>query len=271
MIDWTGPRRQECPQCGRGPKDRACGVTIDDRGGVAHCHRCGYVEMRRGESIAHRPGGPVAPRSEPVRHQVLSEFGRMLWSACQKIAGEALAYLEARCCVTPPADGDLRWHPALHHPPSGLVGPALVALGTDAVTGRSLTLHRTWIRADGRKAPVTPARMLLAGHRKQGAVCRLWPDEAVTTGLAVAEGLESALSIAHAFQPAWCCFDASNLAALPVLDGVDALTVAADNDTAGIAAAETCAQRWADSGRQARIVMTPTPGTDINDVAMEAG
>ena len=59
----------------------------------------------------------------------------------------------------------------------------------------------------------------------------------------VAEGIESALSLAWAFVPVWACIDAGNLAALPVLDGIEALTIAADNDPAGQAAAQTCATR----------------------------
>ena len=271
MIDWDGPNRQPCPDCSRGPRDRTCGVTINSDGsGVAHCFRCGYKEWHRGERAAHRHGGPVAPRSTSIRYEALSEFGRDLWLACRPLAGEALAYLEARCCATPPADGDLRWHPALKHPPSGLAGPALIALVTDAATGKPLTLHRTWIRADGNKAPVDPPRMLLGGHRKAGGVVRLWPDEAVTMGLGVAEGIETALSLAHAFTPVWACIDASNLAAFPVLEGVESLAIAVDHDFAGIAAANTCAERWTAAGREVRVVMAATPKADLNDLARAA-
>jgi putative DNA primase/helicase len=267
VIDWDGPSRQPCPDCGRGPKDRTCGVTLDDRGGVAHCFRCGYRETTRGE---RRAGRPIAPRSAPQRHETLSDFGRELWRACRPLGGDALAYLEARCCAIPPADADLRWHPALKHPPSGLVGPALVGLVTDALTGAPLTLHRTWVRADGCKAPMDPPRMLLGGHRKQGGVIRLWPDEGMTTGLGIAEGIETALSLAHAMAPVWACIDAGNLAAFPVLDGIEALTIAADNDEAGIAAARACARRWAHAGREVRIVIPNANKSDLNDMARAA-
>lgn len=267
-IDWHGPSRQECPDCGRGPKDRTCGVTIDERGGVAHCHRCGYVETERGAEVRHGTQQQAAARS---RHEVLSDFGRELWASCRAIDGEARSYLAARNCVVPAADGDLRWHPALPHPPSGLSGPALVALVTDAVTGAPLTLHRTWIRADGTKAPFDPPRMLLGQHRKQGGVVRLWPDEAVTEGLGIAEGIETALSLAHAFTPVWALIDAGNMAALPVLEGVEALTIAADHDEAGISAAWACGSRWAAAGAEVRIVMPTKARADLNNMAQEAG
>lgn len=265
-IDWGGPARQTCPDCGRGPKDRTCGVTVDDRGGVAHCFRCGYRETTQGEAIR----GTVQPRQVQPKHETLSEHGLELWNACSRIAGEARAYLEARSCVVPPADGDLRWHPSLKHPPSGMVGPALVARVTDAVDRRPLTLHRTWICADGNKAPVEPARMLLGGHRKSGGVVRLWPDEDVTTGLGFAEGIETALSLAHAVWPVWACIDAGNLAAMPVLAGIEVLTIAADHDDAGLAAAEACGQRWAAGGCDVRLVVPDERKTDLNDVARAA-
>lgn len=265
MIEWTGPKRQPCPQCGRGPKDRTLGVTVDDDGsGVSHCFRCGYVETDR--AVRHQGNAPAKPQGQR-QHETLSPLGRALWDSCRSLGGEGQAYLRARCCVIPPADGDLRWHPALKHPLSGVVGPALVALVTDALTGKPLTLHRTWIQANGEKAPVDPPRMLLGGHRKAGGVVRLWSDDAVTGALGVAEGIETALSVAHAYRPVWATVDAGNLAALPVLTGVEALVIGADHDEAGIAAAAACARRWRAAHVDVRTVLPPVPGWDFNDQA----
>lgn len=266
-IDWAGPKRQPCSVCGRGPKDRTCGVTLDERGGVAHCHRCGYVETHYTDRPMQRPGGPVARTTAPTRHDTLSDFGLALWATCQPLGGEALAYLRARACMIPPTDGHLRWHPALKHPPSGMKGPALVALITSALTRQPLTLHRTWISADGSKAPVDPPRMLLGGHRKAGGVVRLWPDEMVSTGLGVAEGVETALALAHAITPVWACIDSGNLGKLPALRGIEALTIAVDNDAAGIKAARACADRWSLAGAEVRVVMPAGTGSDMNDVS----
>jgi hypothetical protein len=65
----------------------------------------------------------------------------------------------------------------------------------------------------------------------------------------------------------WACIDAGNLAALPVLDGVEHLTIAADNDAAGQAAAQTCATRWAAAGRT--VTVTVQRQNDLNDLCME--
>jgi hypothetical protein len=65
----------------------------------------------------------------------------------------------------------------------------------------------------------------------------------------------------------WACIDAGNLAALPVLNGIEALTIAADNDPAGQAAAQTCATRWAAAGRT--VSVTQQRQNDINDLVQE--
>jgi hypothetical protein len=74
------------------------------------------------------------------------------------------------------------------------------------------------------------------------------------------------LSLAHGFTPVWACIDAGNLAELPLLGGIEALIIAADHDASGIKASRLCAQRWADAGREVRIVMPPAAGQDLNDV-----
>ncbi len=269
-IDWNGPRRQTCPGCGRGPKDRTCGVTLDERGGVAHCHRCKYVENRFDDEVRLRPGRQIARPPRIEKHEVLSDYWQRVWNDCRPLSGDGRAYLEARCCVIPPADGDLRYHPSLKHTPSGTAGPALVALVTDFVTGQPISMHRTWIRADGSKADLDPPRMLIPDHRKAGGVVRLWPDEAVTRGLGIAEGIESALSLAHAFSPVWACIDAGNMAALPVVAGIDSLLIGADNDTAGIAAARSCSANWMAQGREVSVVLPDRHKTDLNDLARAA-
>lgn len=271
MIPWTsldlGTHRLACPACNKSKRDTALAVTIEAIGrGVAYCHRCQLTETWRDERTTTRVGAPQKAATARQQHEVLSDYGRALWDACRPVSGAARAYLEARSCVVPPSDGDLRWHPDLRHP-SGYSGPALVALLTDVHDCTPRSLHRTWIKPNGEKANVEPARLLLAGHRKAGAVVRLWPDEALTTGIGVAEGVETALSLAHGFTPVWSAIDAGNLGALPVLEGVEAITIAADHDAAGLKAARECARRWHDAGRRARVVLPDQFGADLNDIA----
>jgi putative DNA primase/helicase len=268
MIDLaqfeTGGHRVECPACGRGPRDRTLGVTVGrDGNAVAHCFRCSLVQSRAGG--ARSAPSLRAARNDPHRkHQVLSEYGRAMWQQCvSSHAPLSRSYLEARGCVLPPEDGDLRFYPALRHP-SGYAGPALVALVTDAATGEPLTLHRTWVRADGSKAPVNAPRMLLGGHRKKGGVIRLFPG-APHSALGIAEGVETALTLAHAVRPVWATVDAGNMGTLPVIPCVGALVIGVDHDPAGMKAARMCAARWSAGGREVRLVVPPAPGSDLND------
>lgn len=201
------------------------------------------------------------------QHLRLSGWGCDLWKATVGLAGTiGDQYLLARCCALPPPDGHLRFHSELEHP-SGHTGPALVGLITDAVSGEPISLHRTWINADGSKADVDPPRLLLAGHRKQGGVIRLWPDEAVGYGLGIAEGIETALTLATVVKPVWSMIDAGNLGALPALPGIEVLTISADNDAAGLKGANACAERWTEAGCDVRLVVPPTQGQDLNDLA----
>lgn len=175
----------------------------------------------------------------------------------------AVAYLEHRCCVIPPAYGDLRWHPALKHP-SGHVGPALVALISDTHTCEPLSLHRTWITASG-KADVSPARLLLGNHGIDNGVIRLWSDDDVGHTLGIAEGIETALSLAHAVQPVWAMIDAGHLSKFPALPGITQIYIAQDNDTAGIKAATASARRWTAAGKF--VSVSQQKQNDINDLA----
>lgn len=207
--------------------------------------------------------------SDETQRTTLSGEWLTFWRTCRPIRGTAAEeYLRRRCCVLPPTDGDLRFHPQARHFVERKTGPAMVALLTDAITGEARTLHLTFISADGSgKAAVDPVRLLLPKHRKAGAVCRLWPDESVTTGLCLAEGIETALSAAHAFTPVWAAIDAGNLGTFPVLGGIEALTIAADNDDVGLTAADTCAERWEDAGIEAWIVAPDQARADMNDLA----
>ena len=253
--------RAPCPVCAKGPKDRALSTTTDERGTVSHCFRCGYVKA---DNIERRPLEPIrtAPKStEPLEW---SDRAESIWRRTQPLRGSlGEVYLRHRGCMLPPGDSDLR-----HLDPTDRHPPTLCAKITDAVTNAPLSLHFTRLASDGRgKAGGDCDKLLLSGHRKRGGVVRLWPNEAVTCGLAIAEGLESALAAAHLFQPVWACVDAGNLAALPVLAGLESLTIYADHDEAGLKAARECARRWTAAGREARIRAPRAPGADAADVA----
>ena len=261
----TKTKRAPCPVCDRGSRDRALAVTTDERGTVEFCHRCGFTraanfDRRPLESIRSTP-----PKSaEPLEW---SDRAEAIWRRTKPLRGTVgQTYLEYRGCLLPPPDSDLRFLEQADRRP-----PSLCARVTNAQTNRPLTLHFTRLATDGRgKAGTEQDKLLLGGHRKRGGVVRLWPDECVTYGLGIAEGIESALGAAHLFTPVWAAIDASNLAAFPIVSGIDALTIFADHDDVGIGAAKLCARRWRDMGREVRIRMPRAKGADAADVAKGA-
>lgn len=210
-----------------------------------------------------RPGkAPMQPVEAP-QPQRWPDHARRLWEASEPLRGTVgEQYLLARGCLLPPEDGDLRFHPSVRHE-SSHVGPALLGLITDAVTRERMGLHRTWVTPAG-KADLQKAKMALGP--KKGGVIRLWPDECVTYGLAIAEGIETALSMAHDYKPLWSVIDAGNMAAFPCLGGIETLVIGADNDPAGLRAAQQCADRWAAAGVDVRVIVPDVPGADWNDV-----
>jgi len=261
-----GAHRLPCPICDKGTHDKAMKVTVEPDGFVWYCHRCQSTGASR--TRQDRIRAAIAPKPAPGQHLTLAHHWRSVWLDLKPIRGTlAEEYLRSRGCAIPPSDGDLRYGELRH--PSGYLGPAMIALVSDALTGEPLTLHRTWIRADGHKASVEPPRLLVGKHRKRNGVIRLWPDDAVTTGLAIAEGIETALAVATAFTPVWSCIDAGNLAAFPVLTGIESMLIVADNDAVGMRAAHKCAQRWACAGREVRLAVPPR-GMDAADLARGA-
>lgn len=222
---------------------------------IAEARRWLGDDRERPRSAPSRPAVPP-PTDAPPIHETLADPWRRFWASCEPITPECVAgqYLATRGCVLPPDGSDLKWHPNAAHP-SGYRGPALVALVTDVRDpGRWLSLHRTWILPCGEKASVSPTRLLLKGHAKAGGCIRLWPDDAVSVGLGLAEGIETALSLARVYTPVWAALDAGNLRDFPTLPGIEALTLAEDADPAGRGACATLAKRYRDAGRDAIIV-----------------
>ena len=283
-----GEHRTACPECAGAkirPGDDALAVKIDPDGSSTWvCHRCGWTGGLPAPGRERRQ--PVTdPRRASIRLSAakadtagrsasgVPEVAARLWASRRPITPDIPAgrYLTIRGCAMPPPDGHLAWHPEVYHPAEERPFPALLALVTHTVTGAPMTVHRTFLAPDGGgKARVAKPRLLVKGGDKAGGVVRLWPDEAVTTGLCVAEGLETALTAARGFGLAWACLDAGNLAILPVLPGVEALTIVADHDEAGTRAAEACGRRWVQAGCEVRMWKAAARDADLNDYAREA-
>jgi hypothetical protein len=121
----------------------------------------------------------------------------------------------------------------------------VVALMTDPITNDPVGIHRTFLNPDGKKIE----RKMLG---RQGVV-RITPDEDVTYGLGIAEGVEDALAVALNWGPAWAATSSGAIERFPVLSGIDCINIFADADAAGQKAARACADRWIAAGREAQI------------------
>jgi hypothetical protein len=190
-----------------------------------------------------------------------------LWHESVRLPPDAIAYFERRGIALDdvPDQGGLRFHAAC--PFDGAILPCVVARFTDAATGAPGGIWRR---------PITGAKPKVVGPMR-GHVIRLWPDDAVTDGLCIGEGVESALAaatkVAHhgtLLQPMWACACANNIRTFPVLPGVEHLTITVDNDAkrAGQDAARACATRWADEGREVELLIPDTVGADFNDLVL---
>jgi putative DNA primase/helicase len=200
-------------------------------------------------------------------NQMRTRAALRIWRSAQP-AGEALVevYLRSRGlrgCVPP----TLRFHPALRHG-SGQTAPAMVGLVTLGADNTPVAVHRTYLRPDGTaKAELNPNKMSFGPVR--GAAVRL---DTCGKRLAVAEGIETGLSVQQASgAPSWAALSAGGIKSLvlPPLPTAAAVTIAADPDPVGLAAAYAAAERWHAEGRQVRIA-TPPVGLDFNDLLRTA-
>ncbi|TGQ51622.1 virulence-associated protein E [Mesorhizobium sp. M1C.F.Ca.ET.193.01.1.1] len=124
-------------------------------------------------------------------------------------------------------------------------------------------IHRTRLKPDG------------SGHlgkKMLGAVAgqamKLSPNDEVTPGLGICEGIETGLAIlAAGLGPVWSLGSAGAVASFPVLAGIETLTVFADHDGPGLAAAQQCAERWVTAGKEVFIRWPRELGHDYADEA----
>jgi len=190
-----------------------------------------------------------------------SEFALRIWSASKPAAGTLVeAYLRARGLrLSVPLS--IRFHPALKHP-SGAKWPAMIAPVTRGLDRVVVAIHRTFLARDGSgKAPVNPAKMML-GPCASGAV-HLAP---LCQPLLIGEGIETCLAAMQATgHCAWAALSTVGLRALDLPRGVDEITILADGDDPGEAAARESALRWKREGRRVRIARAPR-GMDFNDM-----
>jgi putative DNA primase/helicase len=156
----------------------------------------------------------------------------------------------------------LRFHPNMTSLDDRVMRPALVAAITDAegaLQGVQVTLLSAYGAA---KAPVATPRRVIG--RLMGGMVRL--SEA-RSELAIGEGVETMLSASTLLGvPSWAALTADNLGRFAIPGFIDRLIIVADNDFAGVRAAEALRMR---SPAHVRVETASAPEgfNDLNDWA----
>jgi putative DNA primase/helicase len=231
-----------------------------------------YVRRRLGvarpeEERRSAPKPPLRP---------LSDAWRGIWAEAHDPRRTLVErYLASRGLPLPDeAAGEaLRFHPRCPFGP-GTTTPAMVELVRDIRSNDPIGIHRTALDSHGCKREIDGKDRMALGAIK-GGVVKLTSDEKVTYGLAIAEGIETTLSLRlmpdWSASPVWACLSAGNLADFPLLSGIETLVVGVDHDEAGQKAAAQAIMRWHDAGRETFILKAKRRGDDLNDLVYPKG
>jgi putative DNA primase/helicase len=288
------------PGPGHSTKDRSLSVKLSSDspdGFIVHSHAgddpiaCkDYVRGRLGLP-AFRPG-LKSPQAKPTRQskqpvddeadrQRKINAARGIWQRCRPIPGTlAEHYLRLRGLDIDEDhlrymgfDPEAFWREVPNDPASPLLRvPCLLAAFRDIQSDEIVAVQKTRLAADSSKL----------GRRFNGSpknsVIKIDPDENVTMGLVIGEGLETCLSArALGFRPVWATGTAGSvgadgvgkggIAGFPVLDGVECLSLLLERDDNGAnaKAIEACTRQWLAAGKQVFYAEPPEDCGDVND------
>lgn len=194
--------------------------------------------------VGSRNAMPVRQVAKPLPHtgdddERLRQSLNRVWNESIPIADRdaepARLYLARRgISIAPPET--LRFHPSLsYYDGEKKIGsfPAIIAMVSGA-SGNPVTIHRTYLTPDGKKAPVESPKKLM-GYPKDrkiiGGAIRL--TEADAQVIAVAEGLETSLAVMEGTGlPVWCTVNALLLENFIPPSETERVLVFADKDRA---------------------------------------
>jgi hypothetical protein len=252
---------------------RGCGAGGDIVDLVQFLDRCDFKAAV--QTLAGTERKPIAP-VKPTVHQhhekesdpEKTERALRIWDEASEVNGTlAEQYLRRRGLDLPDDDHALRFYSPCKF--GAGTYPCLIALFRDIVTNEPKAIHRIALGPGG---ILIGKRML---GRVGGAAIKIDPDENVTIGLSVGEGLATMLAARmRGFRPAWALGSAGALKNFPLLNGVECLSIIVDNDLpdkngrqAGQEAALECSQRWSGAGREVRRIVPRRLGADMADLA----
>lgn len=259
-------------------EDGRAGVFGDFRSGMSlvwTAQRRKLITPAERADMARRLAQAKAQRDAHQRQQGAANAQRnaALWAKTVPVseADPVSLYLRRRGLAGPVPEC-LRLHPRLTYWDGGDRGawPAMVA-PLVAPDGRVLALHRTYLTADGCKAPVPTVKKLTGAVGPLAGACIPLHD-AQQDVIGIAEGIETAQA-AHLASglPTVAAYCAGNLAAYTWPPGVRRIVVFADADPAGAAAAQSLKARAVRAGLSVAVMTPSTPGADWCDVWAQRG
>lgn len=196
-----------------------------------------------------------------------------LWAQTVPVSeGDPVSRYLRRRALAGPVPVALRLHPRLTYWDGGERSsyPAMVA-PLVSPGGRVLALHRTYLTADGCKAPVPIVRKLTGAAGPLAGAC-IPLHEAREGVIGIAEGIETAQAVHLASGlPTVAAYCAGSLAAYVWPAGLRRLVVFADADPAGAAAAQSLRARAVRAGLRVAVLAPGTPGADWCDVWAQRG
>jgi putative DNA primase/helicase len=149
----------------------------------------------------------------------------------------------------------------------------MICLVRNVRTEEPQAVHRTAIGRDATAIKRDGKTFRMSLGTIAGGAIKIDPDEDVTRGLCIGEGVETCLAGRQMWlRPVWSAVNTSGVEKFPVLPGVDGLHIFKENDANGASArdVEACARRWYEAGRDV-VIVEPDTGKDLNDELREAG
>jgi hypothetical protein len=257
---------------GRGDHNPSLRLANGETRILVHCYGgCSghdvLTELRRRKLFDGPIPAAYARAPEPKREQKDHRDPALaIWrQTCNPVGTLVETYLARRGLQLPPRCEVVRFHPKC---PFGtddsgkrIYAPAMIALVVGIEDNAPQAIHRTRLTGPRGKMTLGP----IAG----GAV-KLTPDDEVSYGLGIGEGLETTLSLQRLPQwqgsPVWSLLNANGIADFPILGGIGSLAIAVDHDPAGENAAHAAARRWRQAGREVFLAKPDQNNQDLNDV-----
>jgi hypothetical protein len=231
-----------------------CFGGCDSRDVLDELRRRGLIE-RRDSAPSTREPSRASPVAVDQRERDQHRKAAWLWSQCQPIGGTPaeryLREIRGITCTLPPTLGFLParkpgQHPAMIAAFAMADEPQPGLLAVPRIVGSA---HLTLLKPDGSGKASIENPKLIVGSPGTLPIVLAPPNDLL--GLAITEGIEDALTVHQATGlGAWAAGAAGFMPRLAdtVPDYIEAVTIFADDDTAGMRGARTLVQKLAERG-----------------------